>query len=133
MIHLFNCTPFVISFSGRNVVKQKKIYLNMNTLLGRRGVYIGKIKEMFINDLSSQLSRVKIKCPIIIEYTLIKGTLKKKDRNNILSIVDKFFCDALIHYKCIADDNDSVILSTTFNSQYKKNKFDKVIVKITEI
>ena len=82
--------------------------------------------------LTGQLARFKCDTPIKMRYTLIKHSKRRKDRNNALSIVDKFFCDALMHYNCIPDDNDDIILETVFDSVYIKGKEDmiKVIIEV---
>jgi hypothetical protein len=66
--------------------------------------------------MESQLSVVRFNKPIDITFKLFKGRNARVDRSNILSIVEKFFCDALVHHGCIPDDNDEYISATHYKS-----------------
>ena len=70
---------------------------------------------------------------VAIEYTLYRGDKKTFDLMNILSIHDKFFCDALVWLGCIPDDNIHNIDSFSFKyGGYEKNK-GRVQIKVTKI
>lgn len=58
---------------------------------------------------------------IEIDFILYKGSKRKIDRSNVLSIHEKYFCDALTAMQVIADDNDDFIESTRYYSGYDKN------------
>jgi hypothetical protein len=58
---------------------------------------------------------------IEIDFVLYKGSKRKIDRSNVLSIHEKYFCDALVGMQIIEDDNDSFIESTRYFSGYDKN------------
>lgn len=51
---------------------------------------------------------------IRLEFKLFKGSKRKTDRSNVLSIHEKFFCDALTKCQIIEDDSDEYIHSTTY-------------------
>lgn len=53
--------------------------------------------------MKEQLDWKTFKTPIKIKYTLFWAY--KSDLMNVVSVVDKFFCDALVEFKCIPDDN----------------------------
>jgi hypothetical protein len=66
--------------------------------------------------MEEQLKGKVLKTPISLQFELCNPTKRKTDRANILSIVEKFFCDALVHYGCIPDDNDEFIKSSFYTS-----------------
>jgi len=53
---------------------------------------------------------------IKLTLTYYKGSKRRTDRANILSIHEKFLCDALVECGLISDDNDNIIKSTTYLS-----------------
>ena len=92
----------------------KKYYLNLNNYRNWHYQVNNNLKKRFAEDLIDQLYRKKLKTPIVIKFYLYKGSRIRTDRSNILSIIDKYFCDALTHYKCIPDDNDDYIDHTEY-------------------
>ena len=64
--------------------------------------------------MESQLAGLCFDSTIDLEFTLFKSSKRKIDRSNILCIVEKYFCDALVHYGCVGDDNDNYINSTKY-------------------
>jgi hypothetical protein len=71
--------------------------------------------------MRGQMVGRKFKNKIEITFALFRGRNGRVDRSNILSIVEKFFCDALVHHGCIQDDNDDFIVAT----HYKTGGYDK--------
>lgn len=92
----------------------KKYYLNLNNYRNWHFQVSNKLKKKFSENLKDELSGIKFDKPIEITFTLWKGSKRKIDRSNILSIVEKFFCDALVNHKCIPDDNDDYLKSTHY-------------------
>jgi Holliday junction resolvase RusA-like endonuclease len=78
------------------------------------------------------LYRKKFKPPISLTFTLFKGSNRKIDRSNILSITEKFFCDALTTYGCIPDDNDEFISETRYRTGGVDTKNPRVEIEIKE-
>ena len=97
------------------VYTTKKYYINLNNYRNWHYIVSNNIKQSFCEELI-ELRGVKLKTPIEISFTLFKGSKRKMDRSNVLSITEKFFCDALVHYGCIPDDNDDYIKSTHYYS-----------------
>jgi hypothetical protein len=64
--------------------------------------------------MGTQLEGIKFDSPIKLTFTVFKSSNRKIDRANILCITEKFFCDALVEYGCIVDDNDEYIISTSY-------------------
>jgi hypothetical protein len=57
-----------------------------------------------------------MKPPILLKFTLYRGNRRLGDRSNVLSVQEKFLCDALTHYGCITDDNDDYIAGTSYRT-----------------
>jgi len=98
----------------RKTKADRKMYLNLNGYRNWHFIVSNIIKQKFCEGLESSLNGLKFKGKLDITYTLFKGSKRKIDRANILSIVEKFFCDALTHYECIEDDNDEVLKATHY-------------------
>ncbi len=60
--------------------------------------------------------------PYRLHFVLWKKDKRKIDRANVLSIHEKFFCDALVELDYISDDNDNYISS----GHYYTGGIDKV-------
>lgn len=98
----------------RKTKKDKRIYLNLNVYRNLNRFTNGDAKIIYCEDMEKQLKGLVLKTPVRITYVLFKGSKRKTDRANILSVVDKFFCDALVHWGCIFDDEDKFIFSTHY-------------------
>jgi len=105
----------------RKTIDDKKVYINLNNYRNWHHQISNQAKHQFCEDLRPQLEGKKFKTPISITFTLYKASKRKTDRANILSIIEKFFCDAIVYYECIEDDNDDFISST----HYYSNGVDK--------
>jgi len=87
----------------RKTKKDKKYALNINTYRNLNFIVNNILKKQYKELMRDQLEWKVFNTPIHIEYTLYWAY--KSDLMNVVSIVDKFFCDALTEYKCIKDDN----------------------------
>lgn len=106
-------SPLSVSLP-RKTKADRKIYLNLNVYRNLHYIVNNQAKEIYNELMKPYLSGLKFKGPISLTFQLFKKTRRKTDRSNILSIVEKFFCDALVHYGCIPDDNDDHITSTNY-------------------
>jgi hypothetical protein len=81
--------------------------------------------------MAKYLVDLKVNPPIVLEFILNKWSKRISDRSNVLSIHEKFFCDAMVEYWVIEDDNDEIILWTSYRSWEinKENPHVKVIIK----
>ena len=100
----------------RKTKKAKKVILNLNVYRNLHHRTNNNVKSTFTELMEEQLKGLRLPEPIELHYTIYKRTNRRMDTMNPGSIIDKFFCDALVHYGCISDDNDSVIVKTTFVS-----------------
>lgn len=84
-------------------VPDKKCALNLNSYRNRAFHMNNQLKKQYKELMRDQLEWKTFKTPIWITYTIYYS--HKSDLMNVVSIVDKFFCDALVEYWCIPDDN----------------------------
>jgi hypothetical protein len=69
---------------------------------------------------------------IDISFKLVRGDKRRVDRSNILSIHEKFFCDAIVDLGIIPDDNDKHINKTLYESGEICKIKPRVEITITE-
>lgn len=89
------------------MVGNKKFALNLNDYRNTHYQVLNKAKIIFKNQLLinyPELTRIKAQ-RVEIEYYIERCDNRKFDIMNVISIVDKFFCDALVEVGCIHDDN----------------------------
>jgi len=89
--------------------KFEKCELNLNSYRNNHFIINNKIKQAYCEALYEQLYKLRLNPPITIEYTLYRANLRKFDISNVLSVIDKYFSDALVYYKCLEDDNFNYI------------------------
>lgn len=89
------------------MIGAKKFALNLNVYRNAHHQVLNKAKIEFKNQLFYLYPEVKnIKASKIeVGYLIERCDNKKFDTMNVISIVDKFFFDALVEFGCIPDDN----------------------------
>lgn len=118
-------------------VKDETIYLNLNTYRNIHWIKNNKTKQIYNEIMKDQLEGLKINPPIDIDFILYANAKKdgKKifDTANICCIINKFFCDALVHYSCIEDDSYKYIEKTSseFGGYDMENPRVEIILKET--
>jgi len=122
-------SPLLVSLP-RKTKPAKKIYLNLNVYRNLHFILNNQAKEIYCGLMENQLSGKNFDKPIDITFTLFKGRNARVDRSNILSVVEKFFCDALVHHQCIPDDNDEYIRATHYKSGGLDRKNPRVEIEI---
>jgi len=125
---IINAPLFI--YTGK--LKLKKNVLNLNIYRNQHHQLESKVKKEYTEMMIEQLLGLKLKTPIKLVYTLFRGDRRKGDRNNPLTIHDKYFCDALTSYKCIPDDTDEYIESQTFKTGEIDKENPRVEIKIIE-
>jgi hypothetical protein len=96
------------------VSKNSDFSLNLNQYRNAHFQVLNKAKRNF-ESLAIGLIRGLPKLErCTLEYELFPGTAQLCDTNNICSIVDKFFSDALVEAGILPDDNYKYIFSSTF-------------------
>jgi len=107
-------------YTGKKKI-QKRV-LNLNLYRNWHYQVSNQVKIKYKYAIYDQIQGLKLD-KIHLLFVLYKKTKRKCDRANVLSIHEKFFCDAICDCGCIPDDNDDHILS----SHYRTSKtIDKV-------
>lgn len=107
------------------MVGNKKFSLNLNDYRNTHYQVLNKAKIIFKNQLLinyPELAQIKAQ-KVEIEYYIERCDNRKFDMMNIISIVDKFFCDALVESGCIHDDNYNYVT-------YKATKVSDYVTKM---
>lgn len=117
------------------VRKPKNYALNLNVYRNTHFIQLNNSKVLFDTLIQPRIKNLVIKPPFIIRYTLYIGSNRECDVANVCSIVDKYFCDALVKAKIIPDDNYKYLkgVSYEFGSVDKDNpRVDAQIEEIEE-
>jgi len=112
----------------------KKYYINLNHYRNWHYMVNNNLKKKYAELLHEKLPNdIVFKNPIELTFILWKKDKRRIDRANPLSIHEKFFCDALVTYGAIPDDNDNFIVATHYYTGGidKKNPRVEIIVHET--
>jgi hypothetical protein len=71
-----------------------------------------KYQDAIVNQLQGR-NKIRMR-PIRLEYTYYKGSARRVDVANPLSIIDKFTCDALVKAEILPDDNTDIITEVLY-------------------
>ena len=94
--------------------KDDKFYVNLNQYRNAHYHTLNSAKITFkelINDQVKQLPKFNV---IKLWYRVFAPSKRLVDTNNICSIADKFFCDALVEAGKLEDDNYNFLIETRF-------------------
>ncbi len=93
----------------RKTVKDKKIYLNMNTYRNLHHRISNDAKKAYSETLREQLEGLSIQTPVEVTYKVYKASKRRLDKMNVVSVVSKFLLDSITEYGCWEDDNDDYV------------------------
>lgn len=98
----------------RKTKEDKRVILNFNQYHNWVPIVRNNYKQQYTEEMYPIISKLpKLSHIELIEYKLFyERNGKNPDTRNITNIVDKFFCDSLVHYGIIEDDNHFIISST---------------------
>ena len=92
------------------VRKKKNVFLSMNNAFKWRDVQRNTYKQAYADLIKPQIEQLpKLKRIISITYEVHRGDRHSFDVMNTVSIIDKFFEDALVVNGIITDDNFKVV------------------------
>lgn len=113
--------------------RNKSWILNLNNYRNAHYQTLNKAKVNFKNLLLSKLQQLPVFTRIdSIEYVLYRNTKRRCDVANVCSIVDKFFCDALVEAGKLPDDNWHYLNSVTYRWGGVEEQGDShIIINIT--
>lgn len=116
------------------VLVRKKYYINLN---GYRNwhYHLNNVLKQLYSDLVFQQvlenNMQKIDYKVNIDFLLIRGDKRCVDKANVLSIHEKFFCDALVCIGIIEDDNDTIFNRHTYHPTIYRKGSSKVKIVLT--
>ena len=114
----------------RKTKEDRKAIINLNNYRNWHYIVSNQIKEKYKEMVQDKIKGVKFAGKIKLHFILYQGSNRRVDRANVLSIHEKFFCDALTECGCIIDDNDNFIEETKYSSGQadKENPRVEVII-----
>ena len=98
----------------RKTMPDRKYIINLNNYRNWNFIVNNQIKQVYKENLRDKLEWIMLECPIWLTFTYFKWSNRRSDRANVLSIHEKFFCDALTEYWCIPDDADQYVKYTKY-------------------
>jgi len=117
-----------------NVSKNRRFSLNLNQYRNAHYQTLSKAKRVFHQEVFNELRFVKkIQHPVGIHYSVIAGSKRKFDISNICTVVDKFFCDAMVKENLIDDDDYRYIAELLYSyGGYEKGN-QHVLAQVYEL
>lgn len=106
---------------------RKSFSLNLNFYRNAHYQTLNKMKVEFSKVIEPELIKLPSFKSVDLTYTLYPRTKRLCDIANICSIVDKFFCDALVNLGKLPDDNYQYIK----NIKYTFGEVDKDNPRVT--
>lgn len=107
--------PTKIKMYERKNGSAKYWEMNLNEYRNAHYRVLSEAKRNFTESMREFLeNRSKADFGVAIQYELFVPNKRRIDANNVLSVVDKFFSDALVKYNIIEDDNYNYIHRTKF-------------------
>lgn len=115
------------------ITKKKKFILNLNNYRNAHYMVLNKAKHIYKETVLSQLDQLPRFNRISINYVLFPKSKRLCDVANICSIVDKFFCDALVETGHLEDDNYQFLdeITYSFGSVDPINPRVQIVIKET--
>ena len=103
--------PTSIHFGGK---KNKKFALNLNEYRNTHYLTLNRAKVLFKKQVTDMISQLPTMKKVELTFTLFMGSHRSADLSNICSIVDKFFCDALVELGKLPTDSFEAISSVDY-------------------
>ena len=117
----------------RKTVKDKRIALNMNTYRNLHHRISNDTKKAYSEALREQLEGLSIQTPVEVTYKVYKGSKRRLDKMNVVSVVSKFLLDSITEYGCWEDDNDDYVKKETIMPTELDRENPRVEIIIKEI
>jgi len=129
--------PLSVIYNTTKAGKEYKFLINLNDYRakGTKFFILNKAKQVFHELVGKQIEELPtLTPPIRCNYTVFRKDRRDYDVNNVCSIADKFFMDALVERGKIPDDNQRYYLGfgeTNHGGVDKENP--RIEVEIKEI
>lgn len=122
----------------RKTKAAKKVYLNLNGYRNWHFVVSNNLKKAYkaiiaqrMEDAGLEPGKCTIAGPVAISYQIVYNSKRRRDKGNVLSVVQKFFLDALVELGYLPDDCDDVINQETFLKPIYDKSSEDCYVEIT--
>jgi len=92
----------------RKTMKDKRIALSLNEYRNLNFRVEAQVKIAFTELMRQQLTGKKFSHPSFT-WKLYYKDKRRHDKLNFVSIISKYFLDAMVHYDCIVDDSDHFV------------------------
>lgn len=86
-------------------LRTKEMILNLNQYRNAHFFKLNNSKTSYKVLMKPQIEQLPVFNKVSITYTVFFGSKRKTDISNVCSIVDKYFCDALVELGKLPDDN----------------------------
>lgn len=97
----------------RKKVADKRISLNLNVYRNMFHQISNEAKHKYKEEMTAQIQEMRdLVWPIKIKYRYFLKV--KSDVANIHAVVDKFFCDAIVEFGKIPDDNVDYVVGGSY-------------------
>lgn len=104
----------IITLPYKIPLGKKQFYINLNHYRNAHFYQLNSAKIKFKELIYDQLVKLPDLNVIELCYTVFIPQNREVDTNNIASIADKFFCDALVESGKLTDDNYKYLTHTSF-------------------
>jgi hypothetical protein len=95
-------------------LRTKEMILNLNQYRNAHFFKLNNSKTSYKAIMKEQIEQLPIFNKVSITYTVFFGSKRKTDISNVCSIVDKYFCDALVELGKLPDDNYDYIQEVNY-------------------
>lgn len=112
-------------------IGRKNYALNLNIYRNAHYQTLNKMKVEFSKVIEPELMKLPSFKSVDLTYTLYPKTKRLCDIANVCSIVDKFFCDALVNVGKLPDDNYEYLKNITYSFGSIDKDNPRVTVKIS--
>ncbi|MDT8282525.1 MAG: hypothetical protein RQ982_06880 [Gammaproteobacteria bacterium] len=109
-------SPLEVKASRQNFI------LNLNRYRNTHHQILHRAKINYKSIIEKQIRSLKVMDKIELTFVLFPKTKRLTDLSNVLSIHDKFFCDALVELGKLPDDNYQHIT----NIKYMFGEVDRI-------
>lgn len=113
--------------------KKKKFLIGLNAYKPTHYLTLNRLKIVYKELMSKQIKALPVFNKVELIYILYPQTKRVCDIGNLLSVHDKFFCDALVEYGKLEDDNYIYIPKITFMIGEVDKINPRVTIEIKEI
>lgn len=115
------------------VSKRKKFILNLNNFRNCHFQVLNKAKKTYKELIREEFKFVAPFDKVHIHYVLYPKTKRLTDIANVISIHAKFFCDAMVEYGLIEDDNYKFVVSSSESFGHIDKDNPRVEIIVSEI